>query len=364
MVTTAQTLSWQGQASGWMAGNTAKSVISQIGVRYMPEVLIEQPLSEKFVLAGDMALNTYGVSYVHNWQMTDNEFKLKSYRVWTRFASDQFEIRIGLQKISFGPAKLIRSLMWFDHIDPRDPLQLTDGVYALLTRYYFQNNANIWCWLLYGNDAPKGWEMASTKENRAEYGGRFQVPLLQGELGVTYHHRYADFSNVSQPSLALNDKAVVENRFGLDGRWDMEIGLWFEGAVVHQPSVQPAMKIRQFCTIGADYTVGIGNGLYMVFEHFQVEFAEKVFGNGEGSRFSGTLLNYPLNLLDMLSTIVFYDWKNENWYRTLTWQRSYDAWQLYCVAFWNPATIYLYQNLERETSYTGNGFYIMVVFNH
>ena len=71
----------------------------------------------------------------------------------------------GLQKINFGSAVLLRPLMWFDSLDPRDPLQLTDGVYAVLLRYYFPNNANLWAWALYGNDSPKGWESAATAED-------------------------------------------------------------------------------------------------------------------------------------------------------------------------------------------------------
>jgi len=56
--------------------------------------------------------------------------------MWIRLSTKQFELRAGLQKINFGSATLLRPLMWFDKIDPRDPLQLTDGVYALLARYY------------------------------------------------------------------------------------------------------------------------------------------------------------------------------------------------------------------------------------
>lgn len=50
------------------------------------------------------------------------------------------ELRLGLQKINFGSAQLFRPLMWFDKMDPRDPLQMTDGVWGALYRYYFRNN--------------------------------------------------------------------------------------------------------------------------------------------------------------------------------------------------------------------------------
>ncbi|MDR1585772.1 MAG: hypothetical protein LBS07_06360, partial [Prevotellaceae bacterium] len=104
------------------------------------------------------------------------------------------EVRLGLQKINFGSAQLFRPLMWFDAIDPRDPLQMTDGVWGGLFRYYFQNNANFWLWTLYGNDEVKGWETAPSAQSLPEIGGRVQLPLKQGEVALSYHLREADFS--------------------------------------------------------------------------------------------------------------------------------------------------------------------------
>ena len=68
--------------------------------------------------------------------------------------NNKLHIEPGLQKINFGSATMLRPLMWFDQVDPRDPLQLTDGVWGVLGRYYFLNNANIWLWGLYGNKNP------------------------------------------------------------------------------------------------------------------------------------------------------------------------------------------------------------------
>jgi len=39
--------------------------------------------------------------------------KLIIYRGWIRYSGSQFEARVGLQKINFGPAQLLRSLKWF-----------------------------------------------------------------------------------------------------------------------------------------------------------------------------------------------------------------------------------------------------------
>ena len=130
--------------------------------------------------------------------------------MWVKFSGDQFELRAGLQKINFGSAQMFRPLMWFDRIDPRDPLQLTDGVYGLLARYYFLNNANIWLWGLYGDDKIKGWELIPSKKNSIEYGGRVQLPLYTGEIAATYHHRTADPGPVLPDSITLGETGSGE----------------------------------------------------------------------------------------------------------------------------------------------------------
>lgn len=121
---------------------------------------------------------------------------------------------------------MIRPLMWFDKIDPRDPLQLTDGVWGILGRYYFLNNANLWGWVLYGNEDAKTWEIGNTSQRQPEWGGRFQTPVPRGEMGLSFHHRLSDTINLDT-LISLND-LVPENRIGLDGKWDVGVGLWFE----------------------------------------------------------------------------------------------------------------------------------------
>lgn len=41
-------------------------------------------------------------------------------------------------------------------------MQLTNGVYGILGRYYFANNANIWFWTLMGNEKTRGFEVILT----------------------------------------------------------------------------------------------------------------------------------------------------------------------------------------------------------
>ncbi|MGB9906043.1 MAG: hypothetical protein ACPLRR_01495 [Candidatus Saccharicenans sp.] len=103
-------------------------------------------------LSVEFSLNIWGTLTIQ--QGAENQFRsqVKPYCLSLKYASNRFEARLGLQKISFGSAALIRPLMWFDRLDPRDPIQLTDGVYGLLLRTYISTRTNLWFWVLYGNN--------------------------------------------------------------------------------------------------------------------------------------------------------------------------------------------------------------------
>ena len=355
---------WHGQLSGWVSGNQGKNLISQAGVRYIPEVFIEKTLNNNLLADADISLNTYSTGNFNDWRNPDIKTKFKPYRLWGRFVTNQFEARIGLQKINFGSAMLFRPLMWFDSIDPRDPLNLTDGVQGILLRYNFQNNANIWLWGLYDNNDLKGWETAPTEDNGTEFGGRFQAPVYTGEAGITYHHRNADFSKISSlPSVSSNN-IVEENRVAFDCKFDVKIGLWFEGAIIQRDTNISLMKYQRMMTIGADYTFGMGNGLNVLTEFFNSENSDKLFKAGDGIQFSGSSVNYPIGLLDSVSGIYYYDWTNRDNYMLLNWQRTYDNWILYLIGFFNPETVRLNQTQASGNAFSGNGFQIIVAFNH
>lgn len=360
-----QTLGLHGQLSGWATSSPDESLISQAGLRYIPDILVEKTFDNHFKADAEISLNTDATGLFNGRENTKFEGQLKPYRVWVRFSGDQFETRLGLQKINLGSATLFRPLMWFDRIDPRDPLRLTDGVYGLLLRYYFLNNANIWFWGLYGNDEIKGWEVAPTTEQSVEYGGRVQTPLFKGEVGLTYHHRQADFTPTALPLDRIHDvTSVPEDRLGLDGKWDIGVGLWFEGALIHQKTDFPGIKYRRLWTVGVDYTFGVGNGLSAVGEYFNSESADQAFSSGEGQSFSALSMNYPLGLVDNVSAILYYDWENQDWYRTVTWQRTYDNWSFYLIGFWNPEELRLNPNQTGNNPFAGKGLQFMVVFNH
>jgi hypothetical protein len=243
--------------------------------------------------------------------------------------------------------------MWFDRLDPRDPLQITDGVYGLLLRYYFVNNTNIWIWGLYGNEKTKGWEAIPTQEGSVEYGGRLQIPLFTGELAVTYHHRQIV---IGKPS--------PENRYALDGKWDIGIGIWIEGTLTHQENELLITPWQRAISTGLDYTFDLGNGLYILGEHFNLSRTQKALSPGHDINFSAFLIRYPLGLLDEITGIFYYDWENKELYRFLSWQRTYDRWRINLIGFWNPENFQIYPTASGNNPFVGTGFQVTIIFNY
>jgi hypothetical protein len=228
--TNAQEFNLRGQASGWAITNPDKA--TQIGLRYIPDLMVGTYFGD-YMIDTEISFNMYGIAqFQHNQDSTFTHNDFSSYRIWLRFSASQYEVRVGLQKINFGSAMLLRALMWFDSIDPRDPLQLTHGVYGVLGRYYFLNNANIWLWVLHSNDRNRGWEIFISDKDKPEFGGRVQIPLYTGEIALTYHHRNIDITKSPLNQILIGQSSVPEDRIGLDGKFDLEVGVWFESVFI------------------------------------------------------------------------------------------------------------------------------------
>jgi roadblock/LC7 domain-containing protein len=357
----AQILGFNGQAIGWTTLNPAEPFQAQAGLRYIPELNFSLPAGA-YSVDGEFSVNLWG-SAIYSQDSTDLDGDISPYRMWVKFSGDQFELRAGLQKINFGSAQLFRPLMWFDRIDPRDPLQLTDGVWALLGRYYFLNNANIWLWGIYGDDKVKGWELIPSKKNSIEYGGRVQLPLYTGEIAATYHHRTADPEPVLPDSITLGETSP-ENRIGLDLKMDLAVGIWAEAVLSRQNFSYTDLNYNSMLNVGMDYTFGLGNGLNVMTEGFAYLQGEKPFVSEEGLWFGLLSANYPVNIIHNVSAMFFYDFSNKNFYRFINWTMAYDKWSFYIMGFWNPETYTLYNVDPRTSLYGGWGFQLMAVFNH
>lgn len=353
----AEELRVSGQLSAWGQIDPGDPSEGMAGLRYIPEISTYRQLSETWELGAEAALNLYGREA---WGMAEtDEWEGGLYRLWIRLASPQLEIRGGLQKISFGSAAILRPLMWFDSLDPRDPLGLTRGIYGLLARYTFLDNSNFWLWGLYGNDRLRGWQTLPSKDDDFEFGGRCQFPLMTGELALSYHHR-----EVAPGSEYPGGQPFTEESFGLDGKWDAGIGIWFEGSLTHRKwdIAQPAYL--SLLTVGADTTLDVGNGLHILAEHLFIREADGAFDSGESAAYSALAADYPLNLFDSLHVILTYDHDEDNLSSFLQWHRTYDNWQIFVSLFHNPEGNSAISEAGSYESLTGDGLRIMAVFNH
>ncbi len=357
-----QNFEFKGQAQGWANYSSGNDLNFGLGLRYIPELTYTISLKNNKLIDFNASPNLFGSVNFHPFDSAHANAGISAYRAWARYASRQFELRLGLQKISFGSASVLRPLMWFDQIDPRDPLQLTNGVWGALGRYYFLNNANIWLWVLYGNEDVKGWERIKTHEQHPEFGGRMQLPVPKGEVGLSYHHRTADSRGLGIDNLEF--ARIPEDRIGLDGKWDIVVGFWLEGTWTHKNKAVGIYTNQTLLNAGVDYTFGIGNGLSVVAEQLVTSYDEKAFAFSAASTLTGTTLSYPIGLFDNLSTVFYYDWTHQNFYSFVNFQRDYKKLSLYLMAFWNPSNGQSIQQNDLVNPLAGKGIQIMLVFNH
>jgi hypothetical protein len=281
----------------------------------------------------------------------------KVYRLWAKLGTTQTEVRLGLQRLNFGSAMLLRPLQWFDSLDPTDVLQKTEGVQALLLSHYFLNNANVWLWGIRGEGKQRGEILTVTKEGTPEIGGRLQYPLPKGEIALTANYRF----KTEIPQLEFT--TGTEKRIGLDVKYDLGIGLWAEGYVSSTekndlPFVIKRIVVNKYqapFTIGADYTLSVGNGIYILAEaenrlEAETELAEL---RSDYLTYAFTA-NYPLNILD---TVYYYGTvRDDNALstHTLIWRRTYDhlGWDL--GIFWDGGT--------RHTHYNSRGVKALLTY--
>jgi len=283
---------------------------------FLPELNISQNLGKDIGLMGEYS----GYAFINGvfGDSTDTELGLQNYRAWLRIGNPQTALRIGLQRINFGSARVLRPLQWFDKLDPLDKSEFTEGVWALLATHTWLNNSNLWIWGMLGDEDLKGSETNPGKEGSLELGTRIQLPNPAGETGLAYHQRQA--------------KQGDEYRAGFDHRWDGFVGAWLEGSVsMTETSDNNADSMATALTVGIDYTFPWGNGVAIT--------AENLFGHQaktEKTRLHITehslalLFSYPLGLLDTVTLLEIHSFVSDTDNLSLIWRRAYDylAWEL------------------------------------
>ncbi|MCF7912110.1 MAG: hypothetical protein K9M99_06260 [Candidatus Cloacimonetes bacterium] len=300
----------------------------ELFIEYYPSLQKEIYQSGNITLDGNLEISGRAEASVMD-KDTVTDYNLDIYRFWLRSSTGQSEFRIGLQKLNFGPASYLRSLQWFDRLDPLDPRQQTEGVWSMLVRYYGLDNSNYWFWVIYDNAELKGQELVKTRDETLEMGGRMQLPILGGELGFSYHNRGVE----DQQSEEREGKFFIEaqeKRLGFDGRWDIGIGLWLESSVSIYEGVEYLPLYAESYTIGGDYTFGLGNGVHILAEHQYLRSEESFWTTAiEAMNISLVAADYPLGIYDSLTGLASYDHKQKNMYYYLSYNRVYDYLSLY-----------------------------------
>jgi len=245
----------------------------------------------------------------------------KLYRLWSGIDAGTWSIRTGLQRLNFGTAQVIRPLQWFDRIDPLDESQETEGVVSSILNIGLGEQAGLKLWAMVKGDKIYGAEIFQSQG--IETGGRLDFPLSILNLGLSYHHR-----NLLETTI-LDEGS--EDRYGLDLRYDGAIGVWTETswASFDLETVRGLTELTLASVIGTDYTIGIGNGLYIMQETGLWQSSPDTFGDLTADKVATSILaSYPLGLIDKLQALAMLDWTEETQHLTLQYSRVYDYWSI------------------------------------
>ena len=318
-------IDFQTQVSIFGLFNPSSAVSVNTGARMIPKLDYLRDFTDDRRMSAQIAANVnlnadLGNSYL---KFTGS---MSLYRAWVRYSTQRNEIRAGLQQINFGSASMLRPLQWFDGLNPTDPLRLTHGVWGVLDRLYFKNNSTLWLWGLFGNSGKRVWDANVQNAPMPEFGCRFQHPVPMGELAFSMNHRTVE------TTLGAASR-YRETKIGLDGKWDVGPGLWFEDSFTATSKASPLKEGWNSLTVGSDVTPEGLDGLSFTFEHM----LNTTYSNASNSsNLSALSATWPINLFHRISGIVLYSWESNYWFRYLTWSADFDRSSFYVIGFWNP----------------------------
>ena len=267
----------------------------------------------------------------------------KNHRLWIRYSSEKVEVRLGLQKIVFGPSQILRTLSWFDTIDLKDPTNQTDGVDAFRLRVFPSNSLSIWSWLINSN------------QDTISFGGRAELSSSFGEFGFTFHSDPSKMpQQLGQSGLMISDP---HQRFALDIRHDGFIGSWMESALITSRHSDITM-----ITIGADYTLPISNGLLIMTESMFIKNR-----NADDQMFTAFMAMLPLGMVHSTMFIAQFDWQEDRVYSYFRWSATYDKFSLNLLLSQSPKRKEYGLPVEafpKSVAGFGTGIQFMFIYNH
>jgi hypothetical protein len=267
----------------------------------------------------------------------------EAHRAWVRYSSDKLEMRLGLQKIVFGPSQFLRSLSWFDTFNLADPTGQTDGVDAFRLRWFPNNSLSVWSWAIQEKD-----EMS--------LGGRAELSNALGEWGLTYHQDAEKHNRtLGQTPVIVSDQ---NKRIGLDYRFDGFIGFWNESAIVYLDD-----RELGFMTVGADYTLPIASGILVMTEtlYMSNSYTKK------DQMLSAFMSSIPIGMINQLMFITQVDWEEEHAYHYIRWSATYDRFSLNFILSRSPnrsGYSVPSEYLPQTVTGFGTNFQIMFIYNH
>ena len=311
-------------------------------------------------LSRDLSINRFvdlewgyrmGKVYAGDYAISSIE---EPYRLWLRYSTDQIEARLGLQKIAFGPAMVLRSLAWFDTIDPKDPTGQTDAVEAFRLRLFPTSSLALWLWSI-NND-----------QDTLSYGGRAELSTSIGEWGLTYYQDPTELGqSVGQFPIFISGP---HQRAAMDYRYDGYFGFWFEGVGIFADSKQD-VELNRFTllTLGADYTIPVGSGMLIMAETMKINGSSTAEDISSDQTYTALMASLPINMLHQLMFIAQIDWDNNHMYNYLRWGVTYDRFSLNFILSISPrrgdyniATEYL----PKTVAGFGTGLQFMLIYNH
>ena len=317
---------------------------------YIPTVSYKKDLTNNNFIDLEWA-HKFGKIYAGDYSIGNLD---SPYRLWFRYSSDRIEARLGLQKISFGPAVILRSLSWFDTIDIKDPTGQTDAVEAFRLRIFPSNSIGLWLWSI--NNA----------QDTLSFGGRTELSINAGELGFTYHRdQSALLQNIGQSPIYISS---AHQRIAFDYRYDGYVGFWIETAGIlskSQNNVDPN-RFTLF-TAGVDYTIPIGPGVLVMVENMNLREFSTVTDSSKTHNYTAFMASLPVNMLVQLMFISQVDWDNNSVYNFLRCGITYDRFSVNLILSSSPKRSdydIAEEYLPKTASGFGIGAQIMLVYNH
>jgi len=78
-------LKLKGQLSAWLSPDPANSFQTFTGIRYIPELSVKKNLSKKVTIDAEISLNAFGSAFIHSFDNTNFDGRIKPYRMWCVF---------------------------------------------------------------------------------------------------------------------------------------------------------------------------------------------------------------------------------------------------------------------------------------